>query len=89
MASRRLTLRLVRGSLEHSRAAALITPANDSLVGNEQPMYWRFIDRKRAFFASNARLALMPKTLDRMDPDRRARIFDRAEAFIEDYTRAR
>ena len=33
---------LRRGRLEHQRASALITSANDSLVGNLQPDYWRF-----------------------------------------------
>eukprot|EP00962_Isochrysis_galbana_P045037 scaffold17633_cov80-Isochrysis_galbana.AAC.2 len=45
-AGRIVRLRLVRGSLERTPAACLITPANDSLVGNEQPMYWRFINRQ-------------------------------------------
>ena len=33
---------LRRGRLEHQRASALVTSANDSLVGNLQPEYWRF-----------------------------------------------
>ena len=33
---------LRRGRLEQQRASALITSANDSLVGNLQPDYWRF-----------------------------------------------
>ena len=33
---------LRRGRLEHQRASALVTSANDSLVGNLQPDYWRF-----------------------------------------------
>ena len=33
---------LRRGRLERQRASALITSANDSLVGNLQPDYWRF-----------------------------------------------
>ena len=45
---RRLVLRLTRGALERASASVLITPANDSLVGNEQPMYWRFINRRSA-----------------------------------------
>ena len=32
----------IGGRLEHQRASALITSANDSLVGNLQPDYWRF-----------------------------------------------
>ena len=33
---------LRRGRFEHQRASALVTSANDSLVGNLQPEYWRF-----------------------------------------------
>ncbi len=50
-------------------------------------LYWRFIDRHRDFFASNPRLALMPRALDRLDEDRRREIFDAAEAFLEQFTR--
>ena len=50
-------------------------------------LYWRFIDRHRDFFAGNPRLALMPRALDRLDRDRRDRIFDLATDFIERRTR--
>jgi len=50
-------------------------------------LYWRFIDRHRDFFAANPRLALMPKALDRLDGDRRQRIFAAAEAFLQRFTR--
>jgi deoxyribodipyrimidine photolyase-related protein len=49
-------------------------------------LYWRFIDRHRAFFAGNQRLALMPRALDRLDPQRRERIFAAADVFIEHHT---
>ena len=50
-------------------------------------LYWRFIDKHRDFFASNPRLALMPRALDRLDKDRRTSIFEAAEAFLEQFTR--
>jgi len=37
-----MRIALRRGRLERQRASALITSANDSLVGNLQPDYWRF-----------------------------------------------
>ena len=37
-----MRIALRRGRLEQQRASALITSANDSLVGNLQPDYWRF-----------------------------------------------
>lgn len=49
-------------------------------------LYWRFIDKHRDFFSSNPRLALMPKALDRLDSERRTRIFRAAEAFLEQHT---
>lgn len=49
-------------------------------------LYWRFIDRHREFFSTQPRLALMPSALDRLDADRRQRIFAAAEAFIETHT---
>jgi len=49
-------------------------------------LYWRFIDRQRDFFSGNARLALMPKALERLDDERRSRIFAAAENFLEQHT---
>ncbi|MEL7185823.1 MAG: cryptochrome/photolyase family protein [Pseudomonadota bacterium] len=50
-------------------------------------LYWRFIDTHRDFFAGNPRLALMPRALDRLDAERRSRIFESAEKFLEEHTR--
>jgi deoxyribodipyrimidine photolyase-related protein len=49
-------------------------------------LYWRFIAKHRGFFESSPRLALMPKALDRLNPDRRETIFAAAEAFLQRYT---
>ena len=49
-------------------------------------LYWRFIDKHREFFAGNPRLALMPRALDRLDPQRRTRIFEAAAYFLETHT---
>jgi deoxyribodipyrimidine photolyase-related protein len=45
-------------------------------------LYWRFIDHHREFFSGNARLALMPRQLDRMKSERRQRIFATADDFL-------
>jgi len=45
---RSISLVLRRGDLATASASALVTSANDSLVGNTQPMYWRFISRLNA-----------------------------------------
>jgi deoxyribodipyrimidine photolyase-related protein len=49
-------------------------------------LYWRFVDKHRDFFAGNARLALMPKALARLNEDRRQRIFAAAEQFLAEHT---
>ena len=49
-------------------------------------LYWRFIDNHRDFFASNPRLALMPRALDRLATQRKETIFAAAEDFLANYT---
>ena len=49
-------------------------------------LYWRFIDNHRGFFQGNPRLALMPKALDKLKPERRQSIFAAAESFLETHT---
>ena len=49
-------------------------------------LYWRFIDKHRDFFAGNPRLAVMPRTLDRISESRREAIFSAAEDFLEQHT---
>ena len=51
-------------------------------------LYWRFIEKHRGFFSGNPRLALMPKALDRLDSERRSRIFQAAEDFLRTHTSA-
>jgi deoxyribodipyrimidine photolyase-related protein len=46
-------------------------------------LYWRFIDRHRAFFQANPRLAMMVRLLERMDPGRRETLAAAAAAFLE------
>ena len=45
-------------------------------------LYWRFIDRHREVFSKNPRLSLMPRRLDQLDGDRRQRIFQTADHFL-------
>jgi deoxyribodipyrimidine photolyase-related protein len=49
-------------------------------------LYWRFIEKNRAFFAQNPRLALMPRALDRLSEARRDIIFPAAEKFLLEHT---
>ena len=49
-------------------------------------LYWKFIEDNREFFASNPRLSLMIRALDKLDKDRKLRIFKAADVFIEEKT---
>jgi len=46
-------------------------------------LYWRFIENNREFFAKNPRLGLMLKSLDKMNEDRKIKIFNAADEFID------
>ena len=49
-------------------------------------LYWRFIDKHRKFFKSNARLALITSGIDRMKDERKEKIFAAAEDFLDEFT---
>lgn len=49
-------------------------------------LYWSFVDAHRTFFESNPRTKMMLRTLDRIDADRRQRIFQLADRFIDRVT---
>ena len=49
-------------------------------------LYWRFIDRHRDLFSKNPRMAMMTKTLDKMDAKKKERLFGLAEVFVERVT---
>lgn len=46
-------------------------------------LYWRFIERQRETFAKNHRMGMMLATLNKMNPERKERIFTAAENWIE------
>lgn len=45
-------------------------------------LFWRFMDKQRGFFLKNPRLGMLVKTLDKMNPDRKKRLFEVANAFL-------
>ena len=49
-------------------------------------LYWRFIEKHRDFFVNNPRLGLMLKSLDKMNEDRKIKIYNAADEFIEKNT---
>ena len=49
-------------------------------------LYWRFINKNRDFFLSNARLAMMVRIFDSMKNERKSLILDSAERFIGEHT---
>ena len=49
-------------------------------------LYWRFINKHRKFFSGNSRMSMMVRMLDKINEDKRIRIFKLAEEFIESAT---
>lgn len=49
-------------------------------------LYWRFIENNIKFFESNPRLAVMTRSLSKMNKDRKKLIFKKAEEFIDKNT---
>jgi len=50
-------------------------------------LYWKFISDNKDFFTKNPRLSLMVRALDKLDLDRKRRIFNTAEEFIHTMTK--
>lgn len=49
-------------------------------------LYWNFIDTHKEVFAKNQRMSMMVKMLEKLDPERKERIFQKAADFIESVT---
>lgn len=49
-------------------------------------LYWRFIDKNKDFYSKNPRMSFMVKTLERMDEERKKRIFKKAADFTRKVT---
>ena len=49
-------------------------------------LYWKFIDRHKKFFLKNPRLAMMVRISEKMNQERKTRIFKAANNFIKDNT---
>jgi deoxyribodipyrimidine photolyase-related protein len=50
-------------------------------------LYWSFIDRHREFLSRNPRLSMMVKLLDKMQTEKKKRVFDAAQDLRERITR--
>ena len=49
-------------------------------------LYWKFIDRHKKFFLKNPRLAMMVRVSEKMNSERKSRIFKAANKFIKENT---
>ena len=49
-------------------------------------LYWKFIDRNKKFFLKNPRLAMMVRVSEKMNKERKLRIFKAAEKFVKQNT---
>jgi deoxyribodipyrimidine photolyase-related protein len=45
-------------------------------------LFWRFMHVHRSFFAQNPRLGMLLRTLDKMDPEKRETLMQRAERYL-------
>lgn len=49
-------------------------------------LYWRFIDQNVETFANNQRMSMMVATINKMEPDKKKRLFNAANGFIQRVT---
>ncbi len=49
-------------------------------------LYWKFIQKNRDFFLTNPRLSMMVRILEKMNPDRKLKIFKASEDFLRSNT---
>ena len=49
-------------------------------------LYWKFIEKNKKYIKSNHRLSMMAYSLEKIDPDRKKRIFSQANNFIKENT---
>lgn len=49
-------------------------------------LYWRFVDKKRAFLQKQPRLNMMTRLYDKMDPKRKSLLNKKAEEFLNHFT---
>ena len=49
-------------------------------------LYWRFIENHKDFYNSNPRLSFQSRLLDKMDSERKERIYDMANKFLDKHT---
>lgn len=49
-------------------------------------LYWRFIDRHESLFAKNPRMSMMLRQLEKMPSEKKNRIFNQAESWIDRVT---
>ena len=50
-------------------------------------LYWKFMEDNIDFFRSNPRLSIIPRSLDKMNPERKKKIFKEANNFFETFTK--
>lgn len=71
-------------------SSAYLRRMGDYPVGNWSAvmdgLYWRFIHRRRAFMATQPRLSMMARNLDRMPGERVTRLLGHAESFLRSRT---
>ena len=49
-------------------------------------LYWRFVENNFKYLTNNPRLAMTVRTLEKMKPERKAKIYAAADKFLEEHT---
>ena len=49
-------------------------------------LYWRFIEKNKVFFQKNPRLSMMVRVLEKMKKERKNKIFNSANDFLNENT---
>lgn len=49
-------------------------------------LYWRFVENNFKYLTNNPRLAMTVRTLDKMKPERKEKIYSAADKFLEEHT---
>ena len=77
-----IKLTLKHGYTHHINRLMVISPWCDIVDG----LYWSFIKNNLDYFKTNPRLAVMPRALERLKPERKELIFSASEKFIQEKT---
>jgi len=72
--------------IKKDSAPSITLPSCITCILLKRSLYWKFIDRHKKFFLKNPRLAMMVRISEKMNKERKTRIFKAANNFIKENT---